>query len=288
VKFGVGFANILGFSAPRGAAAIGRAAEAAGFESLWTVEHVLIPAGYASTYPYDPSGRIPAPDDMDLPDPLVWLAYVAAHTETVKLATGVLVLPQRNPAIVAKEIATLDVLSGGRVLVGVGAGWLEEEFDALGVPFAQRGKRLDTYVRVMRALWDGGETDYADDFVQLSRAVSRPRPIAGSVPIHIGGHSETAALRAGRIGDGFFPGQLGDRAHLLDVMRASAERAGRDPDAIEVTVTGEGALGPDALDEIERLDALGVDRIVIPPVALDAHGIADALAAFGERVIASL
>lgn len=287
MRFGVAFANILGFSGPAGAVAMGQAAEAAGFDSIWTVEHVLVPAGYQSTYPYDPSGKMPAPTEMDLPDPLIWLTWVAAHTSTLKLGTGILIVPQRHPAITAKEVATLDQLSGGRVILGVGAGWMEEEFNALNVPFADRGKRLDSYLHAMRALWLGGETDIDDDYLTFERAVSRPRPEAGSVPIHIGGHTEVAARRAGRIGDGFFPGK-GDLPRLLQVMRQAAEEAGRDPELIEVTATGETALGENALEEVARLEALGVHRLALPPLAFDAAGIGDALGAYGERVISQL
>lgn len=286
MKFGISFANILGFSRPEAAVAIGQAAEAAGFESVWTVEHVLVPADYQSTYPYDPSGRMPAPNDMDLPDPLIWLTWVAAHTTNLKLGTGVLVLPQRNPAILAKEVASLDLLSGGRVLLGVGTGWLEEEFNALNVPWEKRGARTDSYIRAMRALWEGEETNYQDDLVTYERAVSRPRPAAGTVPIHIGGHSEAAARRAGRLGDGFFPGAQADLPHLLEIVRQHAEKAGRDPEGVEVTVTGEALFGPDPAAEVERLASIGVHRIVIPPLAFDAAGIGDALQKFGERVIA--
>jgi probable F420-dependent oxidoreductase len=287
MRFGVAFANILGFSGPAGAVAMGQAAEAAGFDSLWTVEHVVVPAGYQSSYPYDDSGRMPAPDDMDLPDPLIWLTWVAAHTDRIKLGTGILIVPQRNPAILAKEVASLDVLSSGRVELGVGVGWLREEFDALGVPWAARGRRLDSYVAAMRALWRGGETDYDDEFVHLRKAVSRPRPEGGRVPIHIGGHSEAAARRAGRIGDGFFPGK-GELPHLLQVMRQAAEEAGRDPEQIEVSATGEGTLGRNGLEEVERMAALGVHRLIIPPLAFHPDGIADALAGYGERVIAKV
>lgn len=288
MKFGVAFANIMGFSGPAGAIAMGQAAEANGFDSIWTVEHVLVPAGYSSTYPYDDSGRMPAPDDMDLPDPLVWLAFVAAHTDRLKLGTGILVVPQRNPAILAKEVASLDVLSEGRVVLGVGAGWLEEEFDALGVPFRERGRRLDSYVAAMRALWLGGETDYDDEFVHYSKAVSRPRPESGTVPIQVGGDSDAAARRAGRLGDGYFPGK-GDRLpELLAIMRRAAEEAGRDPELIEVTASGAGTFGPDPVGEVERLTELGVHRLAIPPLAFDAAGIGDAFARYHERVISKV
>ena len=140
MKFGIAFANIGPMGTPEGAAGIGRTAEAAGFDSLWTVEHVLVPVGYQSTYPYSPTGKMPGPEESDIPDPLIWLAFVAAATSTIRLGTGILILPERNPIVVGKEIATLDRLSGGRVELGVGVGWLEEEFHALGIPWERRGE----------------------------------------------------------------------------------------------------------------------------------------------------
>jgi probable F420-dependent oxidoreductase len=281
------FANVLGFTGPEGAAAIGRAAEEAGFESLWTVEHVVVPAGYQSQYPYSDSGKMPGGEQVAIPDPLIWLTYVAAHTSTLRLATGILVLSQRNPAIVAKEVATLDVLSGGRVTLGVGVGWLAEEFAALGVPFERRGARLDSYIEAMRALWTEKEATRKDDFVDLRAAISLPKPAQGSVPIVIGGHTEAAARRAGRLGDGFFPGK-GDTSHLIDVARQAAADAGRDPDALEITGGGDDIIGPDAIEGVKRAADLGLDRVVIPPLAFDAAGIGDALRRYGDDVIAKV
>ena len=132
MKFGIAFANIMGFAERDGLTNMAQAAEAAGFESLWTVEHVIYPDSYESAYPSDRSGKMMMAPDTNLPDPLIWLAFVAAATSTIRLATGILILPQRNPVVLAKEVATLDYLSGGRVDLGIGVGWLEEEFDALG------------------------------------------------------------------------------------------------------------------------------------------------------------
>jgi probable F420-dependent oxidoreductase len=165
MDFGLVFTNVGRFAHPDGARAVAHAAEQAGFESLWTVEHVVVPVGYESEYPYDKSGKMPGPEESEIPDPLIWLAYVAAHTSTIKLGTGILILPQRNPLVVAKEIATLDRMSGGRVLLGVGVGWLQEEFDAIGVPFAGRGKRTDEYIAALRALWGLGPATFDGDTV---------------------------------------------------------------------------------------------------------------------------
>ncbi len=290
MKFGLMFANVGPFATAKGAETIGKAAEAAQFDSIWTVEHVLIPVGYESEYPYDKSGKMPVANDADVPDPLIWLTFVAAHTTTVKLATGILIVPQRNPGVLAKEVATLDVLSGGRMILGVGAGWLEEEFEALGIPFAERGRRLDDHIGAMRALWQNGETSFHGPFTTYNNVVSRPAPAQGTVPIVVGGHSEAAARRAGRIGDGFFPGKGSPAqiAALLSVMRKAADDAGRDPELIEVTASSPAIFAPDPRPGLEELAALGVSRVIVPPLSFDPAAIGDALSAFGERVIGPL
>ena len=183
MKFGIAFANTGPFATPDGATAIAHAAEEAGFESLWAVEHVVVPKEYASTYPYSRDGKMPGGSDFDIPDPLVWLTWVAAQTTTLRLGTGILILPQRNPVVLAKEAATLDVMSSGRLLLGVGIGWLEEEFDILGVPFADRARRTDEYVEAMRALWSQDLPTFSGDTVSFADAISRPRPVDRRVPV---------------------------------------------------------------------------------------------------------
>jgi len=279
------FANVATFAEPEGARFLGAAVEEAGIESVWTVEHVVVPAGYQSAYPYSSSGRMPGPENSPIPDPLIWLAHLAGLTSTVKLATGITILPQRNPLVTAKEVATLDRLSGGRVLLGVGAGWLKEEFEAIGVPFERRGDRLDEHIEAMRALWRDEKASYDGEFVQFSNCISSPRPDGGAVPIHVGGHTDRAAKRAGRLGDGFFPGvgKLERLAGLLATMRTAAEEAGRDPDALEVTAGG--ALD---VDGVRRLEELGVSRVVIPPLAYDEEGLRRQLGTFAEDVMAKV
>ena len=287
MKFGIAFANAGLFSDGPTAAACAQAIEGAGFESVWTVEHVLVPVDYESVYPYAKGGKMPGGGEVDIPDPLVWLSYVAASTTTLVLGTGILILPQRNPAITAKEVATLDRLSGGRLRLGIGVGWLQEEFDALGVPFEGRGQRTDAYVAAMRALWSGEEVTLDDGFQVWDKAVSKPIPTNGSVPIVVGGHSEAAARRAGRLGDGFFPGRGTNEqiAHLIEVMRQSATDAGRDPDSIEITAGTMGLASDDPVGAVAEMAALGVDRLVIPPLAYDAASAPDAYGAFAEKVI---
>ena len=287
MKFGIMFANVGPMAHPEGAIAIAQSAEAGGFESLWTVEHTVVPAGYQSAYPYSDTGRMPGPEDSDIPDPLIWLSFVASATSTIRLGTGILILPQRNPLTLAKEVATLDRLSGGRVELGVGVGWLEEEFDALGIPFTERGKRTDDHIEALRALWTQDKASHDGPYSRFTDVISRPQPTQGSVPIVVGGHSPAAARRAGRLGDGFFPGRGDheDLAGLLEVMRSTAVEHGRDPDAIEVTAGGNGALGSKALDEVKALADLGVSRVIVPPLAFDPDGQRDAFARYGDEVI---
>jgi len=259
MKFGLRYCNTARYVAPDEAIALAQAAEAAGFESLWTVEHTIVPAGYASAYPYDPSGKMAGGrSDVALPDPLIWMAFVAAATTRIKLATGILILPQHNPVVAAKQIATLDHLSNGRILLGVGVGWLEEEFAALGVPFAARGARTDEYISAMRELWSADKATFKGRFVAFEGIYCRPQPVNKSVPIIVGGHSQAAARRAGRLGDGFFPAR-GAPEQLIAIARRAAEAAGRDPDKLAIT-----ASLPEDLAELDTLRRRGVTRVLVP------------------------
>lgn len=289
MRYGIIFANTGPFVEATAAVDLALGAERAGFESLWTVEHTVVPVGYESTYPYDRSGKMPGNDDAPIPDPLIWLAYLAARTEQIRLATGILILPQRNPVVLAKELATLDALSGGRLELGIGVGWLAEEFAALGIPFEGRGQRADDHIEAMRALWTQEVSSFEGPFTSFEGCISQPKPVRGSVPIHIGGHSEAAARRAGRLGDGFFPGEGNHAklAHLIEVARNEAVEAGRDPAALEITSGGRGVLGPNAAEEARALDEMGVDRIVVPAFLFYAD-TQDNLAAYGEQVISKV
>ena len=286
MKFGVWYAAVMTFAGPEGARAIARGAEEAGFESLWTGEHVVMPADYTSPYPYSDDGRVPGEGRAEMADPLVWYAFAAAITERLRFTTGVLVLPQRNPLVVAKQAATLDRLSGGRFSLGVGIGWLREEFEALGVPFEHRGQRHDDYVGALRALWGEPEASYQSTHVSFRAARLTPHP-ASPIPIVIGGHSEAAARRAGRIGDGFFPakGAPEQLSALFKLARNSAVDAGRDPDALEFTVADPALLGPDGFDVARRYEDLGAHRILVPPPSFDVQEIGPALMNLCERVI---
>ncbi len=287
MKFGLVFANAGPSANPEHAAGLARLAEENGFESLWTVEHVVVPAEYESQYPYSSSGRMPGAEETPIPDPLIWLAYVAAVTKTIRLATGILILPQRNPVVLAKAAATLDVLSGGRLTLGVGVGWLKEEFDCIGVPFEERGARTDEYIEALRVLWTEAEPTFKGRFTQFNRAKSYPHPAqADGVPIVIGGHTDAAARRAGRLGDGFFPANAPTPeavSQLVDVMRKAAADAGRDAERIEIT-----AGGAMDVEGAKKFADVGVSRLVIPPLGFDLETLKTSLGSFGENVIAKV
>ena len=259
MKFGLRYCNTGRYVDPARAVELVQAAEAAGFESIWTVEHTVVPAGYRSAYPYSTDGKMAGGiDDFPLPDPLIWMAYVAAATTKIKLATGILILPQHNPVVAAKQIATLDVMSRGRVLLGIGVGWLKEEFEAIGVSFDDRGERTDEYVQALRALWTEEKPTFSGNHVSFAGAYCRPQPVNGTVPIIVGGHSHAAARRAGRLGDGFFPAR-GASAELIDLARRAAEQADRDPRKLEITTSA-----PVSNNEIPELAARGIHRLLVP------------------------
>ena len=188
MKFGLRYCNTDKYAIDTALAVeLVQAGEQAGFDSAWTVEHTVIPSGYESVYPYSESGKIAGgAEDLVLPDPLIWMAHMAGATSTIKLGTAILILPQHSPVVCAAQIATLDYMSGGRVLLGIGVGWLKEEFDAIGVPFERRGPRTDEYVAAMRELWAHDCATFHGEFVHFTDTYCLPRPVAGSVPIIVG------------------------------------------------------------------------------------------------------
>lgn len=246
-------------------------AEGVGFDTFWLPDHVVMPAKYSSRYPYQayaPGEEFkPYPfDAVPFPEPFTALAYVAGATDRIRLATGVLILPERNPVLFAKQVATLDSLSGGRLELGIGLGWLKEEYDALGVEWSHRGRRMDEYIEAMRRLWRDDVASYHGEFVSFTDISCDPKPRQpGGVPLIIGGHSEAAARRAGRIGDGFIPtGFEGDydMSGLVALARRTAEENGRDPAAVRMYAGA--AADPKMLDELEQQGVAAVFIAAFP------------------------
>jgi probable F420-dependent oxidoreductase len=287
VKFAVIAPVAAGVTAdPEWMSAFARHVEACGFESIIVVEHTVLMTEYSSVYPYDESGRVELSADCPVPDPLDLLTFLAARTERLGLATGVLVLPNHHPVVLAKRVATVDALSGGRVRLCVGMGWLKEEVEACGAEFASRGRRADEQVAVLRLLWDDRPegADFHGEFFEFDHAACYPKPV-GRIPIHVGGHSAAAARRAGRLGDGFQPLGVGGArlTELIGIMRDAANRADRDPNALELSL-GHLVTKIDA-DRAAKLAGLGADRIVLAtPPASDLGEACDALSACAQRL----
>ena len=251
--------------------AAARELELAGFDSLWVSDHVVLPARIDSWYPFAADGRATWPTDTPYLEALVTLAAAAAVTDRVRLGTAALVLPQRNPVLLAKQVASVDAIAGGRVALGIGAGWLREEFDALGTDFDSRGPRMVEWITLLRDCWTGRPDAHASEHYQLpADTLVLPTP-AHTVPLYIAGHSATALRRAGRLGDGWLAQQsLPDLdpellAAEIGQVRAAAERAGRDPDAIEVVlrIVQSGGRADDVARRIGELDRAGVGEIVV-------------------------
>jgi len=289
LKFGVVAPVAAGVTAdPRWMAPFARHLEACGFESVVVVEHTVLATQYDSVYPYDRSGRVELAADCPIPDPLDLLSFLAGHTDRLGLATGVLVLPNHHPVVLAKRAATVDVLSGGRLRLCVGLGWLREEIEACGTDFGSRGRRADEQLAVLRALWDDRPegVSHHGEFFQFDNAVCSPKPVAGQhLPVHIGGHSKAAARRAGRFGDGFQPlGVTGAQLDaLLALTRDEAVAVGRNPADIEVSL-GHSVNKIDS-ERAERLAAQGADRLVLamPPIT-DLEQAKDELSACAQRL----
>ncbi len=282
MKFGLAFASSV-TTEQDATIELCQLAEATGYESLWGGEHVVMPASIESSYPYTPDGKVPADKETVIPDPLIWLAFAAAATTKLRLGTCILIVPQRNPVILAKELATLDRLSAGRLELGLGVGWMKEEFDALGVSWDRRGKRNDEYVAAMQALWAGPEAEFHGEFVDFEPVTCNPRPVQEKIPILVGGDSEVALRRTVRMADGYFPGEgnLERLNELLGRLNVKMEEAGRDPKSVAINAIFAN-LANDPHKGIEGMIAAGVDRIMIPGFLFMGPGGYDRMAAFGE------
>jgi probable F420-dependent oxidoreductase len=254
----------IGSGAQRGVIdAVAGAAERAGFATLWAGEHVVMVDRSSSRYPYSDDGLIAVPAEADWLDPMIGLSFAAAATSTIGLATGVLLLPEHNPVLMAKQAATLDTLSGGRFTLGIGVGWSREEFDALGVPFARRAARTAEYVDAMRTLWRDDVASFEGEFVAFDSVRVNPKPRRdGRIPIVVGGNSEAALRRVADWGDGWYgfnvDGPAKVAAHVA-TLRALCEERGRDVASVRLAV----ALRDPQVADLDELAALGVDELVL-------------------------
>jgi probable F420-dependent oxidoreductase len=242
--------------------AVARAGEVAGFSTLWSGEHVVMVDRPDSPYPYTGDGRIAVPSDADWLDPLVALSFVAAVTSRIRIATGILLLPQHNPVVVAKQAASLDVLSQGRFALGIGVGWSSEEFAALGVPFQGRARRMEEFVEAMRTLWRDDVSSYQGEFVRFREVRSYPKPVrARRLPVFVGGNSDGALDRVVAYGDGWYGFNLSvdEVPERIAALTTRCLRADRDPASVEVAVS----LRDGSPQDVDALAAAGVSELVV-------------------------
>ncbi len=285
MKFGLIPVNI-GIESLEQMVGLAQLAEASGVESVWTFEHVIVPMDYQSKYPYNPSGKMGADPATNFVDPLIALSAIAAATKTIRLGTGVNILSQVNPLYMAKQSASLDFVSNGRFMLGVGIGWLQEEFAALGVPFERRGARFDDYVVAMKKIWAGDVVEHESDFINWSGFKSYPLPVQQPLPVIMGGAKGKIYERIARHGDGWFA-PIGDPAELaaaLAELKTQCDAVERDFSEVEITCMWPGQGGVEA---VQALAEAGASRLVVPLMGLGDNPI-EGIQKLSEEVIQAL
>jgi probable F420-dependent oxidoreductase len=296
MKFGIVSLGLGPFSLPDIMAHVACTAERCGFESVWAPDHSGIPDGHQTKCPYTPDGEIPGGPNAPLVEPISALSFVAGLTSKIRLGTGILILPQRHPLYVAKEVASLDMISGGRAILGIGSGWCAEEFTALGLDFHQRGKRTDEALQALRVLWSEDPSTFKGTHFDFQSIRSFPKPLQeAGVPILVGGHSRAAARRAARYGDGFYPltpivdadvrkiDFVKEINGLLALLKEECDKVGRKFDGFDITT----AAAPN-LDLVKRLEDIGVTRVSMSSAASDRDGITRSLEKIAIDIIARL
>lgn len=289
MKVGIVPVNAGGFVGDGELVRLARLFEELGYESMWTFEHVIVPEEYESRYPYSPTGKLAMTGDASFVDPLIALSFVAAATDRIRLGTGVNILTQANPLYLAKQASSIDHLSGGRLMLGLGVGWLREEFDALGVPFDRRGARADEYLDAMRKAWTGETVDHRGEFLQWTGFRMLPRPAQRpGVPIVIGGTTDAAIRRVVARGDGWYVihKDLDEFRRHMTRLRAECERQGRDPADIELTAYWNHHR--EGMDGLDTYRDHGVTRVLVNLAALRMGRAEEAATRFAEEVVAEI
>jgi probable F420-dependent oxidoreductase len=271
---------------PEFAARLGREAEARGFDSLWMAEHVVLFDDHASKYPYAADGRFPASGEAGFLDPFAAIGFLAAVTSRIRLGTGICLVPQRNPVYVAKEVASVDQLSGGRFDFGVGVGWLAEEFGAVDAPFAERGARCRSYLEVCRRLWCDPVSEYEDRFYRLPACRAYPKPLQQPhPPIHFGGESDAALRRVADVGQGWYGFNLDAAAFAERVGRLDALLAERGRSRGELEISLSPYLRPIDADDLGRYAEAGADQVILTVLAREPDEIERRLDALATTLL---
>jgi probable F420-dependent oxidoreductase len=294
VRIGAKLPNNGPLPLKRGIPELARALEQAGVDSIWVSDHIVLPRTMDSPYPFAADGRATWPSDVPYFEPLIALALAAAATERVRLGTAVLVLPLRNPVLFAKQSASIDVASGGRLELGLGAGWLEREFEALEAPFARRGARLAEWIEIARDCWTGAPAARSSkDYTLPPEILCLPTPVH-EIPILLGGYSPRALARVGAVADGWLPQQAAgelDPATLMSeraTIAAAARDAGRRPENLRTVLRiVESAARPDLVaDALPSLAQAGVDEVIVD-LAWEADDQAEQVAALSAAATVS-
>ena len=286
VQFG---ANIFGVGAladPAALAEVARLAEDLGYHSVFVADHVIMPRATASKYPYSRDGGFPYDPDQNWLDPMVALGFLAGRTNTIRIGTSVTVLPMRHPIVTAKQVATADHLSGGRVIFGVGVGWMAEEFALLGESFSDRGRRMDEYLQLVKALWTEASPSFAGQYFQVKDCAITPKPVQKPhLPLWIGGDSPAALRRAARFGDAWHSAgtALADLPGKLCVLDEALGAAGRRREDFLVSAFPTDRFTPDV---VRQLAAHGVDHVMAPVFSFDAGKVKQRLEQIASQVIA--
>jgi probable F420-dependent oxidoreductase len=278
----------VGIDRLEGIVGLATKAEQIGLESVWTFEHAIVPVDYQSKYPYSADGKMGVTPETPFVDPLIALATVAAHTKQLRLGTGVNILSQSNPLLLAKQAASLDLVSGGRFMLGVGIGWLQEEFRAMGVPFERRGARFDDAIEAMRKVWSGEVVEHQSDFLDWTGFKSHPLPVQKPFPVVIGGSKGKAYARVAKYGQGWYAptASVDQLKGLLGPLAEACAAEGRDVSTVEISCMWVPAMeGPEVVKQYEDL---GVSRLIIPLQALGAGNPIENLDRLGSEVLSKL
>jgi probable F420-dependent oxidoreductase len=271
-----------------------RAADEAGFDALWVFDHVVLQKNQQSKYPYSADGSLGFPPTMDFLEPLTLLSWLAGITTRAKLGTSVLVLPMRQPVLHAKIMATIDHLSGGRMILGAGVGWWEQEFEVLGVPFEKRGARMDECLQLVRSLWTDEWVNFKGEFYECVDWTCNPKPAQpGGIPIWLGGESKGQLRRVGKYADGWLA-TLRSVPKLKEdfaIAQEAAVKAGRDPSQLIIAVEGAGILQADRLEQaaegLGRLREMGVHHAILGVHPREMANARPLLEAFGSKYLAA-
>ena len=289
MKIGLIGAGVGPAAEPEVIALMAQVAEQCGFHSLWAPEHVILVDQYASKYPYSTDGRFALPTQMDLLDPFSALTFAAAHSKRIRLGTGICLLPEHNPVVLAKVIAGLDKLSKGRFDFGVGIGWLAEEFAAVGVPWERRADRTREYLQAMKLLWTEDQPEFAGEFCRFPKVRMHPKPVqTPHPPIIFGGESNPALKRVGEVGDGWFGFNTSPEEAQVRIGRIKQYAQAADRSAVKLSFAVSPGMGMEVeVDALKRYRDAGADQVIVGAFGENGKAIQAEIERLAEKLVVS-